>query len=153
MAFGKQAPIHIHGDASFLVGFLAADQVPAFPRFGEAEVFIGHHLGNGKAIVNFCHVIDWFLGNSDSGLHNPGKVLVTPPPGTMSRLISSCPNWPCKVLSICRQRGRVVCKRFIASTSVNSGNNLISALETKALPIPVKITILTSSSFPESFFI
>ena len=56
MPFWKKAPIHIDRDAPLLIGLLGLDQFFSLSRLCKPEVFIGHHLGNGKAVVDLGHV-------------------------------------------------------------------------------------------------
>src|SRR3990172_8354487 len=52
MAFGFEAAVHIHGHLAPDVGPFLFDELAAVTFFAESEVFIGHDLGNGEAVVD-----------------------------------------------------------------------------------------------------
>ena len=56
MALGQQTAVYVYRYTAFLISFLAFDQIFSLPGFGKPEIFIGHHFGNGEAVVNLGNV-------------------------------------------------------------------------------------------------
>jgi len=55
MTFRKEPPIHIHGNSSFLIGCLFANELLSLSHRSKSKTLIGHDLCDGEAVVDFGH--------------------------------------------------------------------------------------------------